>query len=256
MTVFHCDLDNTLIYSHKREIGTEKVLVERYEGREVSYMTPESYINLKKVVDILTFVPTTTRSLSQYERIDLGISVPKYALVANGGMLLVDGEIDEDWYQESLSLIQASRKGLESAEKLMLEDENIDFPVKYVENLFLFTKSQEPELTAKNLEKALEKDYGNSLEVHTNGLKVYVLPKSMTKGRGVERFKERFQSKLVLSAGDSMFDCSMLEVADKSFAPSSLEKQEPEGGNWFICPENQLFSNRLLEEILKNSDEY
>ena len=39
MDIFASDLDNTLIYSYKRDIGDNNTLVERYEGREVSYMT-------------------------------------------------------------------------------------------------------------------------------------------------------------------------------------------------------------------------
>ena len=43
MVLFVSDLDNTLIYSYKREIGKKKICVELYEGKEISFMTENSY---------------------------------------------------------------------------------------------------------------------------------------------------------------------------------------------------------------------
>ena len=42
MKIFMSDLDNTLIYSYKHEIGEEKTCVEIYQDREISYMTNRS----------------------------------------------------------------------------------------------------------------------------------------------------------------------------------------------------------------------
>ena len=49
MILFHCDLDNTLIYSYKHEIKTKKRCVEIYQGREVSFMTEATCRLLNKV---------------------------------------------------------------------------------------------------------------------------------------------------------------------------------------------------------------
>ena len=46
MDIFASDLDNTLIYSYKHDIGADKVLAERYEGRDVSYMTAYAHRKL------------------------------------------------------------------------------------------------------------------------------------------------------------------------------------------------------------------
>lgn len=40
---FISDLDNTLIYSYKKNIGGDTINVEVYEGREISFMTRGSY---------------------------------------------------------------------------------------------------------------------------------------------------------------------------------------------------------------------
>ena len=70
--VFCSDLDNTLIYSYKHEIGSDKKCVEIYQGREVSYMTNRSCELLRQVRERMLFVPTTTRTVEQYGRVTFG----------------------------------------------------------------------------------------------------------------------------------------------------------------------------------------
>lgn len=84
MQIVHTDLDNTLIYSYKHEIGGPKTCVEIYQGREISFMTETSHRLLGQLCSKpgVLVVPTTTRTLEQYQRIDLGIGVPEYALSA------------------------------------------------------------------------------------------------------------------------------------------------------------------------------
>ena len=72
MKLFHTDLDNTIIYSYKHSIGSEKRCVEIYREREVSFITDRTYALLKEIKKIVTVVPTTTRTVEQYRRIDLG----------------------------------------------------------------------------------------------------------------------------------------------------------------------------------------
>ena len=43
MDILCTDLDQTLIYSYKHEIGKEKRCVELYQGREVSFLTEKTY---------------------------------------------------------------------------------------------------------------------------------------------------------------------------------------------------------------------
>jgi len=53
--------------------------------------------------DAALFVPTTTRTRKQYQRINLPGPPPKYAVCANGGHLLVDGATDHDWHARVLA---------------------------------------------------------------------------------------------------------------------------------------------------------
>lgn len=69
MQIVHTDLDNTLIYSYKHEIGGPKTCVEIYQGREISFMTETSHRLLGQLCSKpgVLVVPTTTRTLEQYE---------------------------------------------------------------------------------------------------------------------------------------------------------------------------------------------
>ena len=140
MIAFHTDLDNTLIYSYKHDIGPQKRNVELYQGREISCITEETYHLLQLVKNEMLIVPTTTRTLEQYQRIDLGIGPFPYALVCNGGVLLVNGVPDEAWYQDSLHLVSDSREEMNLAMELLEREPRRKFELRYIEKLFIFTK--------------------------------------------------------------------------------------------------------------------
>ena len=99
------DLDRTLIYSAAALALTmpdarapRLLCVEVHESRPLSYMTETAAQLLTDLGDTAVFVPTTTRTRKQYQRISLPGPPPKYAICANGGHLLVDGVSDPDWH--------------------------------------------------------------------------------------------------------------------------------------------------------------
>lgn len=221
--VFFTDLDNTMIYSYKRDIGEEKVEVEPYQGRIVSYMTQFSHRALQTLREEILFVPVSTRSVSQYQRIAFDAGwIPKYALVSNGGTLLVDGVADEEWKDASLQLIAPCADQLLAAEALLQEDTNRTLEVRRVDGLFVFTKSSQPERTLERLAASLDLE---EVELYRNGVKVYVLPKALNKGAAVDRFLGWIGGKAghtILCAGDSDFDLPLLERGDVIFCPADL----------------------------------
>lgn len=82
MKLFLSDLDNTLIYSQRRELGDAKNNVEWYEGRQISFMTVRTQTLLQKLRKKLLVLPCTTRSIAQYQRISL---LPPLAARAGAG---------------------------------------------------------------------------------------------------------------------------------------------------------------------------
>lgn len=132
MIIFNSDLDNTLIYSYKRDIGMNKKCVEVYQEREISFMTNQSFRLLQMLNEKVMIVPTTTRTMEQYKRISLGIGIPKYALVCNGGILLENGVISKKWYQESLKIILNSKDELMKAKYVLDDDTNRIFEIRFI----------------------------------------------------------------------------------------------------------------------------
>lgn len=249
MIVFHTDLDNTLIYSYKHDIGEQKRCVEVYQGREISFITQETYWLLQRLSEQkrrILIVPTTTRTIEQYQRIDLGVGDPKYALVCNGGVLLVNGKEDADWYHDSLERIRDSKSELEKALKFLESDARRNFELRFIRELFVFTKCEEPEAVVEELRMILN---GDMVDVFHNGVKVYVVPRTLDKGNAVERFRRYAKADYVIAAGDSEFDIPMLEAADRGIAAPELTQRHPFSDK-VQCPSTEkLFAEALLETV-------
>lgn len=250
MILFHTDLDNTMIYSYKHDIGSRKRSVELYQGREISFITEKTYDLLKQVKEHMLIVPTSTRTVGQYGRIDLGIGSFPYALVCNGGILLVHGEIDRAWYRGSLDLVSPASAEMHRALSLLEEDARRMFELRFIEKLFVFTKCREPEQVVRDLGMKLDPAL---VDVFHNGIKVYVVPKSLSKGAAVERLKQKLMPQYVIAAGDSEFDISMVEIADKGLVPHGFRERFGADGNLCEMDGNRIFSEALLEECLRTA---
>lgn len=249
MIIFNTDLDNTMIYSYKHDIGEDKLCAEVYRNRDISFVTAETARLLKKVNDSVLLVPTTTRTQEQYARIDLGIGIPKYALVCNGGVLLVNGTEDEAWYEESLASVANCREQLALAEEILERDENRSFEIRNIRGLFVFTKSEEPERSVESLRLRLDPE---RVDVFNNGVKVYAVPKALSKGIAVERLRKKLGAQLVIAAGDSEFDVSMLNSCDVPIAPSELAKIAELPQNTVLV-DSGIFSEAVLNKVLETA---
>lgn len=251
MDVFHADLDNTLIFSYRHDIGQEKRCVEVYQGREISFITEKTHRLLREINEKMLVVPTTTRTREQYERITLGVGELPFALVCNGGVLLINGKKDPEWYAHSLELIAGCRREMEKAAALLEQDPGREMEVRYIEELFLFTKCADPGKTVRTLQRELDT---TALDVLHNGTKVYVLPKELRKGKALQRFREYKKAQRVFAAGDSAFDVSMLEAADWAAAPDALLKTYRLPGHVAGMPGRAVYSEEVLEAILTNME--
>ncbi len=248
MTVLHVDLDNTLIYSYRHDLGGPKRCVEVWQEKELSFITEKTHRLLRAVKEKLLVVPTTTRTVAQYERIDLQAGPFPYVLACNGGVLLTEGKRDPEWYRHSLESIGESREELALAEELLERDPRRNFELRFIEELFLFTKCEEPEAAADSLRERLDL---SKVEVFRNGAKVYVVPRNLSKGHAVRRFREYIGADRVIAAGDSEFDLSMLREADRALAPWGFCRSVGAGFPADEAGEGELFSEYVLTECLK-----
>ncbi|MGN0482957.1 MAG: HAD family hydrolase [Lachnospiraceae bacterium] len=257
-TLFASDLDNTLIYSYKREIGKEKVLVELYEGREISYMTKKSHQLLQNLHEkeqqekTMQFVPLTTRSTAQYERIFFSHEwSPHLALTANGGTLLVDGVEDMAWRKETLELIADAKESMKEVQQLLEKDPKRTLDVRFVNDLFLFTKSQQPEESLQRLRETCD---GTHLSFFQNGVKVYAIPTILNKGTALQRLKKRLHPSCTIAAGDSDFDLPMLRNADVAFAPEALKEMlitSHSDTGYQFAKEEEFLSEKVLSYLVE-----
>ncbi len=249
MYLFACDLDNTIIHSYKKAQESD-ICVEKKDEKKLSYMTQKSYKLLNEIyekrTDIL-FVPLTTRTMEQYNRINLLDSkFPKYALAANGGILLIDNCIDEKWYEESLEIIKDSLNELKLSMDILEKDKNIYMDIRIIDGLFVYTKSSNPKKTLSVLSENIDI---SKVDVFENGDKVYVISKKLNKGAAVKRLKEKLNIEKTICAGDSLFDISMLNIADIAVYPENLKNNISNDNQNHIFNRDIFFAENLLSLV-------
>lgn len=219
MILLALDLDNTLIHSYKKAEGSH-ICVEEGDihgtWKKLSYMTPQAVEKLRSLSSGILPIPITTRSVEQFRRISIFGDEPPMAVTSNGGTLLINGVPDKAWRSESEQLINAAAEELERGKSLLESDKNRSFEVRFVDDSFIFTKSDNPDETVSLLTSQLDT---KTVEILTNGSKVYILPKGLNKGNALRRLKKRLSPETTIAAGDSEFDIPMLLLADIALVP-------------------------------------
>lgn len=243
MNILFSDLDNTLIYSHHRELDALKIVAEHLDGREQSFITRFTYEYLVGA-DWLNVVPVTTRTEKQYKRIEISDVLRfKYAIICNGGKLLIDGREDKKWSDETFRMVNDYSKSVEEAAKLLgglCGNEIVHIPEKYM----CYSKIDNPEFVKDILNRELNL---NEVNVQTDSRKVYIFANGITKGVAVKRFKKRFSQENVIAAGDGLMDVSMLNEADYAFAGQNIDR--------FIKKRIPIGDGIFSDEICKGIDQ-
>lgn len=256
MILLATDLDNTLIYSYKKESG-QGVCVEYKEGKALSYIEQQAYGLLQNLPETLELVPITTRSLEQYRRIRLyQDKIPHYALCTNGAVLLVDGEIDQTWLEESCAMIAEELAILKTAQQLLAQDKEIYLAPRMVDNIFVFAKSYNPQQSLKQLQEQINSE---KIFLDQVGDKVYIFPKILDKGLGLRRLTKRLTAHYIISAGDSAFDVPMLKMADLAIIPpdqAMLEALRPSHANLICSGEQEVFARTILQHSIRICREF
>ena len=138
--VLHFDIDNTLIYSHKHKTFEGGKCIERLDNKDFGYISNYTLSELNKLNSRsdIEVVPITTRTIEQYNRLDLPKF--KYVLVENGGVLLIDGKSDKAWYDETLESIKFSQASMFAVYSFLDSLETRVSSLKFVDDLFLYFK--------------------------------------------------------------------------------------------------------------------
>lgn len=225
--IFASDLDRTLIYSNRAliELGKPKdtILkpVEKKEGKWVSFMTEASYTSLREICRKSLFVPVTTRTTEQFERITIfqrELPLP-YAITANGAVILRNGERVEEWSEWVAGKLKQESAGM--AEMLLfLNNEKFTFTgkIKKAENFFFYLLLERPlTVLQKNGLTAAVASYG--WRISLQGRKLYFLPKAINKGVALDFICNHEGVKAVAGSGDSILDWDFLSRCRYRFVP-------------------------------------
>jgi len=227
--IFASDLDQTMIYSPKsfRTLPGESLppiqCVEIYDGREISFMAKSAIAKLKQIAARHYFIPVTTRTIDQYRRIFLFDEeiVPAYAVVSNGGNILINGSVDLDW-QRTMAM-QMAQMCLCSEDMLAsfneLSHASWAGSMKMADGLFYYCIIERDRVPLAQLDSFATWAQGQHWNVSMQGRKLYLVPEVINKWSGVDYIRNLLQEKRVVTAGDSLLDLYMLQQADDSMAP-------------------------------------
>ena len=215
LTLFACDLDNTLIHSYKHRTPDD-ICIELYQGREQSFISRRTVELLRDIFQKLLFIPVTTRSIEQYNRIKwLEGTSPEYAVVSNGANLLHNGKVDVEWQAETLKYIQPYNEELQR-QCVWLSQREEYVICRIVDDSFLFLKCND-NVDIDSIVSNLKDN--TTLNVQHTGRKIYLFPPTLNKGEALTRLKRKFNPGLTISAGDSTIDIPMLSLADTAYVP-------------------------------------
>lgn len=261
--IFASDLDRTLIYSKKLIEDRDKdvVLVEKYEGKDLSFMKRQV---INKLMDMqnqnkILFIPVTTRTIDQYNRIFIMSEKikPFYAVVSNGGNILINGQKDRQWREIINKKINkiidhslVKKKFLESftcdkwIRKIVLRDE-IFYSVHF-DNKELINHEE--------LRKFKKWAYENEWDISLQSKKLYIVPKCVNKWDALLYIKEKENKSKIISAGDSYLDYPILINADYPICAAHgelkylMKNNEIEQGHISITKESGI---KASEEIIQ-----
>ncbi|GAB3453962.1 HAD family hydrolase [Kineococcus endophyticus] len=226
------DLDQTLVFSSRSAQADVAGLVpvEEYRGGTISWVSPGAWSVLGDLVAAERLVPVTTRTVEQYQRIRWPDRPPRYAVCANGGVVLVDGSPDAGWdaaVRERLAGCApvadvVAELGRLAADLLAAVPGSEEPAVREVPGLFgyvVLRDGQRAELEGARLGDLTVLLDGWGFTVSLQGRKLYAVPRPLTKSAAVAEVVSRCGAEGFVAAGDSLLDVDLLVAARSARRP-------------------------------------
>lgn len=215
------DLDRTLIYSRGAleahgDTKRSLVAVERHEHKDASWMTATAAAGYSRLVQLALVVPVTTRTPEQWERVRLPAPPPRYAITANGGVLLVDGRVDHGWdatVAAELREVAPLREIWEHVSVVCRPEWTVK--LRNARGLFCYAVLHRKRLPPGFVAEAAGWAQQRGWQVSLQGRKLYWVPQSLRKSAAVAEVVRRTAAGVVAAAGDSLLDVDLLEHADR-----------------------------------------
>lgn len=205
------DLDGTIIHSRSDRAGLR--VVETYEGRDIGFVTHETWAALARLQSVAEFIPATARVVRQYRRLRFP-QQPRYAVVEAGARLLVDGAVHDGWDTQVREVVaHAAASQDEVAARFATLD--LAEPVRSGDVALVYAKlvagSSEADFAAWCVERGWA--------VTRQSERVYALPSGVDKAHAVAFAVREAAGQLIASAGDGRMDEGLLRVAPRAYTP-------------------------------------
>ncbi|QSS99302.1 haloacid dehalogenase [Pontibacillus sp. ALD_SL1] len=265
MMLFVSDLDRTIIFSSRfmQSVQEERSyqVVEVVNGTHRSFITETALHLLNKVRSSVMFVPVTTRTREQYERIQLfqGNGIPPYAVVGNGATILRNGKVDQEWHhhivrrcsQECVSREAVRDKLKESFPKDWLKEE------RDADGWFFYYIVDQEKTDYEALYSFQKWCSTQGWKATLHGRKFYLIPTPINKGDAVTYIQEKEGQTFSVSAGDSLLDLPMLKATTIAYTAkeSDLDVSKEDLPTLRVTEKGGILSaeSLLLEVLLLSS---
>jgi hydroxymethylpyrimidine pyrophosphatase-like HAD family hydrolase len=225
------DLDRTLIFSAASAgVGVDGLLcVEHLDGRPLSYMSPATVDGLAALDARAQVVPVTTRTVAQYRRVRFPGRPRSFAVAANGGEILVDGEPDPLWRKQIDAVVSDALPVATVYERVVADADPAWLrAARVADDLFCYAvidPATAPDDLVERWRAWAELDGWN---VSRQGRKVYLMPDAVTKWSAVAEIAARTDTPAdrIVAAGDGALDRPVLERAHRAIRPRHGELEE------------------------------
>ena len=194
---FFSDIDDTLIQTRRKTDFSKKTIVASYtkEGEENSFFYEGIKLFVDTIIDAgMTFIPTTARNLSSYQRtIFYDNPKIKYVILNFGGLLLVDNREDLEWSRKmrdsyakvtSLEILYNNLLSHLTNHNLKLQVKTIDSYYISIYNKFDLDNQEKIEEIRETLKEFLVKE--SDFYLYENGNSFAILPNFLNKKFAVE----------------------------------------------------------------------
>jgi hypothetical protein len=202
--------------------------VELLDGKPLSYMTAQAARLLDLVRRNAVLVPTTTRTLAQFDRVTLPGGPTPYAITSNGGHIVIDGAPDEQWRRSVNERIAGEGAALGDivAGLDVLAAGDWVLNRKTADDLFCYLVVDLARLPAGFLSHWTSWCADRGWVVSMQGRKIYALPRGLTKEAALAEVMRRSGTQRLLAAGDGALDAGCLAMADAAIRPRHGELHE------------------------------
>ena len=204
----------------------------------------------------IQLIPITTRSYAQFKRVQPVQNLP-YAVVANGGIILHNGEPLPEWEKHVDSICRRLEDQYTNILKLLNQYKtHLTKEPVLIDDIFFFTKISDDKTIINYIDEAMTRELDGTEWTHTiQGLKLYIIPKKISKGNALLFLKEKLEEDFVITAGDGKMDQTFLPLGNVRCIPNQSEIYHllDDKEKYTIVPEGLASAEKILQLVLDYS---